>query len=201
MPSWFFLALPMLVSCNRAMPSLDAQPSGADLPASGVSWEAQAGRSIHELSAARIDGTTESLSAYEGKVLLVVNVASKCGYTPQYKGLQELCERRRGQGFVVLGFPSNDFGGQEPGTSAEIATFCQENYGVTFPMFGKVRTVGEDVSPVYRLLAAAAGPPKWNFHKYLVGKDGKVRKSFPSSVIPQDAALAAAINAALAEPG
>jgi glutathione peroxidase len=157
--------------------------------------------SLHELSAVRLDGTTEALSAYKGKVLLVVNVASECGYTPQYKGLQELYERRQGQGFAVLGFPSNDFGGQEPGTSSEIATFCQKNYGVTFPMFSKVSTLGAEASPVYRLLSAAAGPPKWNFHKYLVGKDGKVRKGFPSSVTPQDAVLAAAIDAALAEPG
>ncbi|MCS6900415.1 MAG: glutathione peroxidase [Polyangiaceae bacterium] len=161
----------------------------------------QAVGSLHDLSAARLDGTVESLSAYKGKVLLVVNVASECGYTPQYKGLQELYEKRKDQGFAVLGFPSNDFGGQEPGTSSEIATFCQKNYGVTFPMFEKVRTLGAEASPVYKLLSVAAGPPRWNFHKYLVGKDGKVRKSFPSSVTPQDAALAAAIDAALGEPG
>jgi len=200
-PTWSLLTSLVLAACNRSAPSPDPPPSGGALPASVASPERQAAGSLHELSAVRLDGTTEALSAYKGKVLLVVNVASECGYTPQYKGLQELYEKRREQGFVVLGFPSNDFGGQEPGTSSEIATFCQKNYGVTFPMFSKVSTLGAEASPVYRLLSAAAGPPKWNFHKYLVGKDGQVRKGFPSSVTPQDAALASAIDAALAEPG
>ncbi len=201
-PTWGFLTSLALAACDRPAPSPTPLSSGGSLPASAaVSPGAQTVGSLHELSAVRLDGTTEALSAYKGKVLLVVNVASECGYTPQYKGLQELYERRQGQGFAVLGFPSNDFGGQEPGTSSEIATFCQKNYGVTFPMFSKVSTLGAEASPVYRLLSAAAGPPKWNFHKYLVGKDGKVRKGFPSSVTPQDAVLAAAIDAALAEPG
>lgn len=157
--------------------------------------------SLHTLSAARLDGSPEELSIYKGKVVLVVNVASECGYTPQYEGLQALYEKRKEQGFVVLGFPSNDFGGQEPGGASEIAAFCKKNYGVTFPMFAKVTTVGAAASPVYQLLGAKEGPPRWNFHKYLVGKDGKVRKSFPSAVAPLGPELAAAIDAALAEAG
>jgi glutathione peroxidase len=109
-------------------------------------------------------------------VLLVVNTASQCGYTPQYAGLEKLYESYNGQGRRRPGFPSNDFGGQEPGTPAEIKTFCEKEYHVTFPMFAKVKTKGEGQSPVYTFLAAGNGEPKWNFHKYVVGKDGKSRR-------------------------
>ena len=153
--------------------------------------------SLHDFSVATLDGQTQSLSAYEGKVALVVNTASECGYTPQYAGLETLWKEYQAKGLVVLGFPSNDFGAQEPGSEAEIATFCKKNYGVTFPMFSKVKTKGAGQAPVYKFLTSKHGEPRWNFHKYLVGKDGQVLAAFPSSVAPDDKKLRAAIDAAL----
>lgn len=155
--------------------------------------------SFHELSASRLNGKSEKLSEYQGKVLLVVNTASECGYTPQYAGLEKLSQDYKGKGVVVLGFPSNDFGGQEPGSAEQIARFCELRFKVTFPMFDKVKTKGEGQSPVYEFLARGHGAPKWNFHKYVVGKDGQVKAAFPSSVTPDSAELKAALDKALAE--
>jgi len=153
--------------------------------------------SFYDLSANALDGTPHKLSEYKGKVLLVVNTASECGFTPQYAGLEKLYLTYKDKGVVVLGFPSNDFGGQEPGTAAEIKTFCETKYHVTFPMFAKVKTKGEGQSPVYKFLVAKDGGPKWNFHKYVVGKDGQVHAGFPSAVKPESAELRDAIEAAL----
>jgi len=153
--------------------------------------------SLHDISVTTIDGQEQSLSDYKGKVLLVVNTASECGSTPQYKGLEELWRAYKDRGFVVLGFPSNDFGGQEPLDEAGIKAFCAKNYDITFPMYAKVKTQGEGQSPVYRFLSADWGEPKWNFHKYLVGKTGRVIKSFPTSTEPSNAGLRAAIETAL----
>ena len=153
--------------------------------------------SLHQLSAKTIDGAEQSLADYKGKVLLVVNTASECGSTPQYAGLEGLWRHYRDRGLVVLGFPSNDFGGQEPGSEAAIKTFCETKYHVSFPLFAKSSVVGDGQSPVYRFLSADYGPPKWNFHKYLVNRDGKVVKAFPSSVPPEDQALRAAVEAEL----
>ena len=153
--------------------------------------------SLHDISVTTIDGQTQSLSDYKGKVLLVVNTASECGSTPQYKELEELWRSYKDRGFAVLGFPSNDFGGQEPLDEAGIKAFCAKNYDITFPMYAKVKTQGEGQSPVYRFLSADWGEPKWNFHKYLVGKTGRVIKSFPTSTEPSNAALRAAIETAL----
>lgn len=156
--------------------------------------------SLHALSAKRLDGALEPLSTYKGKVALVVNTASECGYTPQYAGLQKLYEELSPKGFVVLGFPSNDFGGQEPGSSKEIATFCSTKFKVTFPLFEKVVTKGPSPSPVYAFLAKGFGRPEWNFHKYVVGKDGLVKKAFPSKVTPESDELRKTIDEALAAP-
>ena len=153
--------------------------------------------SLHEITVNTLAGKPQPLAAYKGKVLLVVNVASECGFTPQYAGLEKLYEEYKGRGFEILGFPSNDFGAQEPGSPAEIATFCKKNYGVTFPMFEKVATKGAAQAPVYKFLAAKNGEPKWNFHKYLIGKDGQVRAAFPSKVAPESKELRDAIDAAL----
>jgi glutathione peroxidase len=153
--------------------------------------------SLHDISVTTIDGESQSLSAYKGKVLLVVNTASECGSTPQYAGLEKLWREYRDKGFAVLGFPSNDFGGQEPGSEEEIKEFCNTKYDVTFPMFAKIKTQGAGQSPVYRFLAADHGEPKWNFHKYLVSKVGRVIKAFPTSTPPEDAKLRAAIDAAI----
>jgi len=138
---------------------------------------------------------------YQGRVLLVVNTASKCGFTPQYEGLEALQQKYAGRGFAVLGFPSNDFKGQEPGDEGQIQEFCTLTYGVKFPMFQKVQVTGAQATPLYQRLTAATGvAPGWNFHKYLVGRDGKVIGQFPSRVKPDDAQLVAAIERALAAP-
>jgi glutathione peroxidase len=137
---------------------------------------------------------------YAGKVLLVVNTASRCGYTPQYEGLERLAQRYQARGMYVLGFPSNDFGKQEPGDEKQIAEFCRLNYGVNFPMFEKIRVSGATAHPFYRNLAAVSGtPPKWNFHKYLIGRTGQVVANFPSHVVPEDTALINAIEQQLAK--
>ena len=156
--------------------------------------------SLHDLSAETIDHQTRPLSAFAGKVLLVVNTASECGFTPQYQGLEQLWREYQGRGFAMLGFPSNEFGGQEPGTEAEIKSFCETRYRVSFPMFAKIATKGTEQSPVYRFLTAQHGEPQWNFHKYLVGKDGRVLRAFESKVAPDDPGLRRAIDDALAAP-
>jgi glutathione peroxidase len=158
-----------------------------------------AASSFHELSANTIDLAPQQLSAYQGRVLLIVNVASECGNTPQYARLEKLRQDYKGKGFEVLGFPSNDFGGQEPGTEADIKTFCESQYKVTFPLFQKVKTKGSGKSPVYQFLTAREGEPTWNFHKYLVGKNGKVIRAFSPKTQPDDPELRAAIDAALNE--
>jgi glutathione peroxidase len=159
---------------------------------------AQSPASFYDLQTLSLDGKPGNLAQYKGKVSLVVNVASKCGFTPQYEGLEKLQREMKGKGFNVLGFPSNDFGGQEPGTAQEIATFCKLTYDVTFPMFEKVVTrKGAGQSPVYTFLGATGKLPAWNFSKYVVDKQGKVVAFFPSEVTPEDPALRAAIAKAL----
>ncbi|WP_238701093.1 glutathione peroxidase [Mariprofundus erugo] len=137
---------------------------------------------------------------YAGKVLLIVNTASRCMFTPQYEGLESLYEQYREEGLVVLGFPSNDFGNQEPGSEAEVKQFCSLTYEVKFPMFSKTTVIGNSASPLYRELAAAAGEaPGWNFHKYLIGRDGRLIDSFASNIKPQSEQLQSAIRQALAQ--
>lgn len=160
---------------------------------------AQPAMTFHDLQSKRLDGQPVNLSEYKGKVLLVVNTASECGYTRQYAGLEKLWGEYKDKGVVVLGIPSNDFGGQEPGSAEQIAKFCEQRFNVTFPMLEKVNTKGADQSPIYQFLASKHGAPKWNFHKYLVGKDGQVRAAFPSKVEPESAELKAEIDKALAE--
>ena len=156
--------------------------------------------SFYELETQRLDGTPAHLGDLRGLVTLVVNVASECGFTPQYAGLQRLHDELAGQGFAVLGFPSNEFGGQEPGTAEQIKTFCEGRFGVTFPMFAKVSTQpGPEQSPVYAFLTTGGDVPNWNFCKFLIGKDGRVREFFPSKVTPDDRRLRQAINEALAD--
>ncbi len=155
--------------------------------------------SFYSLKTTTLSGQAADLSQYKGKVAVVVNVASKCGYTPQYTGLEKLYEDYKDRGAVVLGFPSNDFGGQEPGSPEEIADFCKKNYGVTFPLFSKVVTkAGAEQSPVYGFLGAGGQLPSWNFGKYVIGKDGKVVAFFPSKVTPESKELRDAIDGALA---
>ena len=154
--------------------------------------------SFYDLETNTLAGKPADLSQYRGTVTLVVNVASYCGYTPQYAGLEKLHRDLKGRGFSVLGFPSNDFGDQEPGSAQEIADFCRRTYDVTFPMFEKVVTKkGRDQSPVYAFLGESGNLPAWNFSKYVIDKQGKVVAFFASDVTPDDARLRAAITKAL----
>ena len=156
---------------------------------------------LYDISVDDIHGKPVRLSRYKGKVLLIVNVASKCGFTPQYQGLEALYRKLHGKGLEILGFPCNQFGAQEPGSEAEIAQFCELNYGVTFPMFAKVDVNGDDASPLYRHLKAAkkgvlgSGAIKWNFTKFLVGRSGTVLKRFAPTDEPD--AIARDIEAAV----
>jgi len=144
-------------------------------------------------------GQSQSLCQYQGKVLLVVNVASKCGYTPQYEGLEALYRKYKDRGLVVIGFPSNEFGGQEPGTNKEIAEFCRTTYGVEFPLYEKTTVTGVASNPLYADLVRATGQkPKWNFHKYLVDRNGNVVASYVSDVEPQSRELVSRIEGLLA---
>jgi glutathione peroxidase len=142
-----------------------------------------------------------SLCQFRGKVLLIVNTASECGYTPQYEGLEKLYRRYRDKGFAVLGFPANDFGGQEPGSNKEIAQFCRLNYGVTFPMFTKTSVVGANANALFQELAAKTGkPPRWNFHKYLLDRTGQPIAVFESAVEPEDRRVTTQIETLLVAP-
>ena len=155
--------------------------------------------SLYDLKVKALDGKPVDLGQYKGTVTLVVNVASQCAYTPQYAGLEKLYREMKGKGVTVLGFPSNDFGGQEPGSAAEIQRFCKLNYDVSFPMFEKLVTRrGPEQSPVYTYLGRSGNLPQWNFSKYVIDKQGKVTAFFPSDVEPDDPALRRAITTALA---
>ena len=155
--------------------------------------------SFYDMKTHSLTGEPIDLAIYRGKVSLVVNVASKCGYTPQYEGLEKLQREMKDKSFNVLGFPSNDFGGQEPGTAEEIQTFCKLTYDVTFPMFEKVVTrSGTGQSPIYSFLGQSGQLPAWNFSKYVVDKSGHIVAFFPSQVKPESPELRAAIAKALA---
>ncbi|MDQ3037153.1 MAG: glutathione peroxidase [Myxococcota bacterium] len=154
---------------------------------------------VHDFQAKTIDGGDKSLGDYRGKALLVVNVASQCGLTPQYSKLQELYGKYEGRGLEILGFPCNQFMGQEPGTEDEIKTFCETSYGVTFPLFSKLEVNGEGTHPLYQWLKSETGGDeiKWNFEKFLVGKDGTIVERFGPRTAPDDAAIVSAIERTL----
>ena len=166
---------------------------GSDEPATALSFEVES-----------IEGESVDLAQYRGDVVLIVNTASRCGFTKQYAGLQSLYEQHREAGFVVLGFPCNQFKNQEPGSDEEIATFCEKNYGVTFPLFSKIEVNGDDAAPLYRYLTGEeagledAGPVKWNFEKFLIGRDGRVIARYRSKVAPESEELQGAVAEALA---
>ena len=158
---------------------------------------------LPDISLTTLDGQQTSLSAFHGKALLVVNVASKCGLTPQYAGLEQMHEQYKDRGFAVLGFPCNQFLGQEPGSNEEIATFCSTTYGVTFPMFDKVDVNGDARHPLYDALTEVAdaeghtGDIRWNFEKFLISPDGEIVGRFSPTVVPEDATLVSAVEAQL----
>jgi glutathione peroxidase len=163
-----------------------------------------AAETVYDFTPSSIDGQPAPLSAWKGKVLLLVNVASKCGFTPQYKGLESTYEAYKDRGLVIVGFPANNFGGQEPGTNEEIKTFCSRTYNVQFPMMSKISVKGEDQAPLYSFLTkeanpAVAGDIKWNFTKFLVNRQGKVIARFESAVTPDSPEVKAAIEKALQE--
>jgi glutathione peroxidase len=157
--------------------------------------------SVYDFKVKTIDGKEASLAAYKGKALLIVNTASRCGYTPQYAGLEALYEKYKDKGLVVLAFPSNDFGGQEPGTNAEIKTFCELKYKTTFPLFEKIDVKGDTAAPLYKYLTGLpgkqGGPITWNFNKFLVAPDGTVVEHFDSKVDPSSTALTQKVEQAL----
>ncbi|MBI5168669.1 MAG: glutathione peroxidase [Candidatus Eisenbacteria bacterium] len=170
-----------------------AKPSTGDRPVTG--------KTLHSFEVRDIDGKKVSLAQYRGKIVLVVNTASKCGLTPQYEGLETLYEKYRGQGFEVLAFPANDFLGQEPGTDDEIQEFCSTRYAVKFPLFSKISVKGKTQAPLYQWLTKDSGFPgdiEWNFAKFLVGPDGKVVARFHPKTKPLDASVTSAIDSALA---
>jgi len=157
-----------------------------------------AASSIHDFTMRTIDGKSEPLADFKGKTVLVVNVASRCGFTPQYRGLEALYEKYKNRGFVILGFPANNFGAQEPGSDEEIKTFCSSKYMVTFPMFSKISVKDEGKAPLYDYLTGTGGGEvKWNFTKFLVGRDGKVITRFESKVTPDSPEVIEAIEKAL----
>ena len=161
---------------------------------------------IYDFSLNQIDGTTTNLAGYKGKVLLIVNVASKCGFTGQYAGLQKLYDTYKTRGLVILGFPSNDFLFQEPGSNKEIAQFCSLKYHVTFPLFEKIKVTGSGSHPLYQYLTdkttnpESSGKITWNFNKFLIGRDGRILARFGSRTVPEDKTVIAAIEKALEAP-
>jgi glutathione peroxidase len=162
-----------------------------------------AASSVHDFTLDSLKGEATPLAGFKGKVMLVVNVASQCGFTPQYEGLQALYMKYKDQGLVIAGFPANNFGGQEPGSNEEIGAFCKSKYGVTFPMFSKISVKGGDIAPLYKFLTDKTANPKtggdiqWNFTKFLVDRNGKVIQRFEPAVVPLAPELESAIAAAL----
>ena len=185
------MAATLLLTCTAF---LHAQEPAAD---------PEAPDSVHDFTVTDIRGEEVNLADYRGKTLLIVNTASKCGFTPQYEGLQKLHEEYKDRGLVVIGFPSNDFKQQEPGSNEQILQFCQENYGVEFPMMSKIHVKGDEQHPLYRYLTKEetageyAGEIGWNFTKFLIGPDGRIAARFPSKVEPQDEQVTKAVEKTL----
>jgi glutathione peroxidase len=190
----------MVIRCMMVLAAVSFAVSAAVVVNAGAQSSPPKGptRSFYDLKTSYLDGKPADLGVFRGTVTLVVNVASQCGYTPQYEGLEKLHRELSAKGFAVLGFPSNDFGEQEPGTPLEIAAFCKRTYDVTFPMFSKLVTVpGSQQSPIYRFLGTSGHLPAWNFSKYVIAKDGSVIAFFPSDVTPEAPELRRAIAKAM----
>ena len=201
--SLLLCSIVLVAGCQSAR-SIEATP---DAPTDGTPPASAAptnpAMTIYDYKLQSLDGQPVDMSKYKGKVLLIVNTASKCGYTPQYAGLQALSEKYKAQGLEVLGFPANNFGGQEPGSAEEIGAFCQKNYGVTFDLFAKSSVKGADKSPFFTYLTETANPAKtgdidWNFEKFLVTRDGTLVDRFKSKVTPQSDEITQAIETQLA---
>ena len=182
------LAALTLAACGNDDPPIGQKPSDADAKVSDVE------ENVLTDTLPLLNGEQQDLSKFRGDVVLVVNTASECGFTPQFDGLESLYEKRKGDGFVILGFPADDVAGQEPRDDKEIEKFCKANFGVSFPMFAKSNVLGEDANPLFRKLSAIAGEPGWNFNKYLVDRKGRVVEHFDVGVDPSDAELNQAIE-------
>jgi glutathione peroxidase len=195
MPGYLFIAL---ILASSALAGADATP-----PTTQPVVDATAVGPALRFTMKSLDGKDVNLAQYQGKVILMVNTASKCGNTPQYKPLESLYNKYADQGFVILGFPSNDFGHQEPGTDTEISAFCTKNYGVTFDMFSKVDVKGDNICDLYKFLTSAdtdkpfAGTISWNFEKFLIGRDGNVVARFKPKTQPDSVEVVGAIEAEL----
>lgn len=190
-PCWSYVAVLIIMGFIRAQ-SIHAEPQ-----------ETPTMKNVYEFSVKKIDGTATTLAEYKGKVLLIVNVASRCGFTGQYAGLEKIFETYKDRGLVVLGFPANDFLKQEPGSNKEIAEFCSTKFHVTFPMFEKIVVTGDDCHPLYRYLTEKATDPEfsgkitWNFNKFLIGRDGQILARFGSRTTPEDKELLTVLEKAL----
>ena len=195
------LLMGVLIAATACSTSAAEQPTATPKETTKMSTATANTKSVHDFTLKSIDGQEVKLDAYKGKVALLVNVASRCGYTPQYEGLQALYSKYKDQGLVVLGFPANNFGSQEPGSNEEIKTFCSTKYKVTFPMFAKLSVKGDDIHPLYQFLtsteAGFAGEVQWNFGKFLVDKNGKVIARFASGDEPESSQVTQAIEQAL----
>jgi glutathione peroxidase len=188
--------LQILLVLGLCVTTVTAAPTKG-LPENNKKGKSPAKVDVMQIPFNTIEGKATSLDAYKGKVILIVNVASKCGHTPQYKGLEQLYEKYKDKGFVILGFPANNFGNQEPGTDQEIQKFCSLTYNVTFPMMSKVSVLGNDIHPLFRYLTEKSplpGPIKWNFSKFLVDKQGRLASRYPSEVEPLDSNLVAKVE-------
>lgn len=190
-----------VVGCDKPVEVEEPEAAQAEAPEeitaelAGEPTQEEESMSIYNFSVDPIAGEATDLSEYKGQVMLIVNVASECGFTPQYEGLQELWERYQDRGLAVLGFPTNDFGGQEPGTNEEIAEFCTGTFGVDFPMYSKITVKGEETHPLYAHLVDETGEEvSWNFNKFLVNREGKVLRRFESKVEPLSEELVGAIE-------
>lgn len=186
------------ISCSDQ--SAKTSEKSALHPKDSSSMSQEASASLTEIPLTTISGEPASLADFAGKVVVIVNTASECGYTKQYAGLESLYKKYQGRGLVVLGFPANNFGGQEPGSNDQIATFCQQNYGVTFPMMAKVSVSGDDIHPLFRHLTSQphlSGPIGWNFSKFILDRSGKLVARFPSSVEPESEELQAKLQSLL----
>lgn len=168
--------------------------AGATPPPATAAGAAQSSGDVLRGVYTRLNGERDDLARYRGRVVLVVNTATECGFTPQFDGLEKLYRKRRARGLVLLGFPANDFAGQEPRSNSAIASFCKNNYGVSFPMFAKTHVVGRHVNPLYSRLTAAAGAPEWNFNKYLLDRRGRVVARYTSDVEPLSPTLVRRID-------
>jgi len=192
------------VPAPTATPVPTATPAPKPAPQNTKALTPKKTMSIYNFKLKTLEGKDLDLNTLKGKVVLIVNTASKCGYTKQYAGLQALSEKYKGKGLAVVGFPANEFGGQEPGSDADISLFCQKNFGVTFQMMSKVVVKGADKSPIFKYLTEEANPELkgeigWNFEKFLISRDGKLVSRYKSAVTPESAELTSAVEAELAK--